>query len=121
MKALLLDNRDGQTHAHIQQLNSDDLPAGEVLVDVDWSSLNYKDALAITGQGKIVRQFPMVPGIDFAGVVNQSSDARFTPGQAVLLTGWGWVNTIGADWRSRPESPPIGCYRCLRDWTDAKR
>ncbi|WP_392441134.1 oxidoreductase [Edwardsiella piscicida] len=89
MKALLLDNRDGQTHAHIQQLNSDDLPAGEVLVDVHWSGLNYKDALAITGKGKIVRQFPMVPGIDFAGVVNQSTDARFVPGQAVLLTGWG--------------------------------
>ncbi|WP_369115450.1 oxidoreductase [Edwardsiella tarda] len=89
MKALLLEQRDGQTHAHIHTLSGDDLPAGEVLVDVDWSSLNYKDALAITGQGKIVRQFPMVPGIDFAGVVNQSSDARFTPGQAVLLTGWG--------------------------------
>ncbi|WP_374483405.1 alcohol dehydrogenase catalytic domain-containing protein, partial [Klebsiella pneumoniae] len=55
----------------------------------DWSSLNYKDALAITGKGKIIRQFPMVPGIDFAGQVKESRDPRFVPGQAVILTGWG--------------------------------
>ncbi|MDU6685512.1 MAG: MDR family oxidoreductase [Enterobacteriaceae bacterium] len=68
------------------------LPAladGDVLVDIDWSSLNYKDALAITGKGKIIRQFPMVPGIDFSGRVSESRDPRFTPGQSVILTGWG--------------------------------
>ncbi|WP_412031113.1 alcohol dehydrogenase catalytic domain-containing protein, partial [Escherichia coli] len=52
---------------------------------MDWSSLNYKDALAITGKGKIIRQFPMVPGIDFAGQVKESRDPRFVPGQAVIL------------------------------------
>ncbi|HFT4245667.1 TPA: acryloyl-CoA reductase, partial [Klebsiella pneumoniae] len=69
-----------------------DLPAlaeGDVRVAIDWSSLNYKDALAITGKGKIIRQFPMVPGIDFAGQVKESRDPRFVPGQAVILTGWG--------------------------------
>ncbi|MCL9670252.1 MDR family oxidoreductase [Citrobacter sp. MNAZ 1397] len=68
------------------------LPAladGDVLVDIDWSSLNYKDALAITGKGKIIRQFPMVPGIDFSGRVSESRDPRFTQGQSVILTGWG--------------------------------
>ncbi|WP_261802795.1 MDR family oxidoreductase [Phytobacter ursingii] len=68
------------------------LPAladGDVLVDIDWSSLNYKDALAITGKGKIIRQFPMVPGIDFSGRVSESRDPHFTPGQSVILTGWG--------------------------------
>ena len=65
------------------------LPQGNVTVDIQWSSLNYKDALAITGKGKIIRNFPMVPGIDFAGTVHTSDDARFTPGQQVLLTGWG--------------------------------
>ncbi|SQA99151.1 Putative quinone oxidoreductase YhdH [Cedecea neteri] len=58
-------------------------------MEIDYSSLNYKDALAITGKGKIIRNFPMVPGIDFAGKVLTSEDARFQPGQAVLLTGWG--------------------------------
>ncbi|WP_227508023.1 alcohol dehydrogenase catalytic domain-containing protein, partial [Klebsiella variicola] len=69
-----------------------DLPAlaeGDVRVAIDWSSLNYKDALAITGKGKIIRQFPMVPGIDFAGRVSESRDPRFVPGQDVILTGWG--------------------------------
>lgn len=58
-------------------------------MDVHWSSLNYKDALAITGKGKIIRNFPMIPGIDFAGTVRTSEDPRFHAGQEVLLTGWG--------------------------------
>ncbi|KGT94448.1 quinone oxidoreductase [Erwinia typographi] len=89
MQALVLEQAEGKTVAAIRQLSSDDLPAGSVTVDIDWSSLNYKDALAITGKGKIIRQFPMVPGIDFAGKVHHSEDPRFHSGQAVLLTGWG--------------------------------
>jgi acrylyl-CoA reductase (NADPH) len=65
------------------------LPAGEVAVRVDHSTLNYKDALAITGKGPVVRQFPMVPGIDFAGVVQSSSNSSFKPGDKVVLNGWG--------------------------------
>lgn len=66
-----------------------DLPPGDVLVSVRYSSLNYKDGLALTGKNRVVRSFPMVPGVDFAGVVEQSQDPRFKPGDEVLLTGWG--------------------------------
>jgi acrylyl-CoA reductase (NADPH) len=88
-KAIWLEQVDGATRATLADIDTDDLPAGEVLVDVAYSTLNYKDALAVTGAGKIVRQFPFVPGIDFAGTVAASSDPRFAPGQPVLLTGWG--------------------------------
>lgn len=89
MQALLLEQQDGKTLASVQRIDDSQLPQGDVTVDIQWSSLNYKDALAITGKGKIIRNFPMVPGIDFAGTVRASDDARFQPGQQVLLTGWG--------------------------------
>lgn len=89
MQALILDQQDGKTISAIKTIDENQLPEGNVTVDIDWSSLNYKDALAITGKGKIIRNFPMVPGIDFAGRVRHSEDPRFHAGQAVLLTGWG--------------------------------
>lgn len=89
MQALLLEQQDGKTLASVQTLDVNRLPDGDVTVDVHWSSLNYKDALAITGKGKIIRNFPMIPGIDFAGTVRASEDPRFHVGQEVLLTGWG--------------------------------
>ena len=89
MQALLLEQQDGKTLASVQTLDESRLPEGDVTVDVHWSSLNYKDALAITGKGKIIRNFPMIPGIDFAGTVRASEDPRFHAGQEVLLTGWG--------------------------------
>ncbi|EFG1984651.1 oxidoreductase [Escherichia marmotae] len=89
MQALLLEQQDGKTLASVQTLDASRLPEGDVTVDVHWSSLNYKDALAITGKGKIIRNFPMIPGIDFAGIVRASKDPRFHAGQEVLLTGWG--------------------------------
>lgn len=88
-KALVLDQEDKKTIAGIRQLDTAQLPDGDVLIDVDYSSLNYKDGLAITGKGKIVRQFPMVPGIDLAGKVIESSDDRYQAGDSVVLTGWG--------------------------------
>jgi len=88
-KALVLEERDGTTTADVRQLSAEDLPPGEVLVAVDYSSLNYKDGLAVTGTGRIVRQFPMVPGIDFAGSVIESESAAYSPGDRVILTGWG--------------------------------
>ncbi|MDW4563637.1 MDR family oxidoreductase [Aeromonas rivipollensis] len=88
-KALLLDNQDGKTTATLTQLAESQLPVGEVRVAVSYSSLNYKDGLAITGKGKIVRQWPLVPGIDFAGTVLESADGRYQPGDKVVLTGWG--------------------------------
>ncbi|MFW0767885.1 MDR family oxidoreductase [Trabulsiella odontotermitis] len=89
MQALILEQQDGKTVASVQPLDESQLPQGDVSVDIQWSSLNYKDALAITGKGKIIRNFPMVPGIDFSGVVHSSEDPRFHVGQQVLLTGWG--------------------------------
>ncbi|WP_409307288.1 MDR family oxidoreductase [Pectobacterium sp. B1J-3] len=89
MKALVLEQKDHHTFSEIKAITLPDLAKGDVRVDIDWSSLNYKDALAITGKGKIIRQFPMIPGIDFSGRVNQSCDPRFSPGQSVILTGWG--------------------------------
>ncbi len=88
--ALLLERGDdGATHARITTLDDGQLPAGDVLVEVHYSSLNYKDGLAVTGKGKIVRQFPFVPGIDFAGRVVESQSSDYALGDAVILTGWG--------------------------------
>lgn len=89
MQALILEQQDGKTLAAVKAVDDSLLPQGNVTVDIQWSSLNYKDALAITSKGKIIRNFPMVPGIDFAGTVHHSDDPRFTTGQQVLLTGWG--------------------------------
>lgn len=88
-KALVLEQEDKKTLASIQTLEESQLPEGDVLVEVDYTSLNYKDGLAITGKGKIVRQFPMVPGIDLVGRVLESSDNRYQAGDEVVLTGWG--------------------------------
>ncbi|WP_028115592.1 MDR family oxidoreductase [Ferrimonas senticii] len=88
-KALQLTQEGKATVAAINGITADALPAGDVLIQVERSSLNYKDGLAITGKGKIIRDFPMVPGIDFAGTVLESADPRYTVGQHVILTGWG--------------------------------
>lgn len=89
MKALLVEQNDNKLSASVQTIDEKILPIHEVIVDIHYSTLNYKDGLAITGKGKILRQFPMVPGIDFSGVVHHSEDPRFHIGQHVLLTGWG--------------------------------
>ncbi|WP_110111806.1 MDR family oxidoreductase [Bacillus sp. CGMCC 1.16541] len=73
----------------IKQLSLNELPEGEVLVKVHYSAVNYKDGLAVTGKGKIVREFPFVPGVDFSGVVEESNSASYKPGDKVILTGWG--------------------------------
>jgi acrylyl-CoA reductase (NADPH) len=73
----------------IERLTADDLSIGNVLITNEFSSLNYKDALAVTGKGKIIRNFPMIPGIDAAGVVLESDDPDFNPGEHVILTGHG--------------------------------
>ncbi len=88
-RALVLEQEDKKTLSSIKQLDLASLPQGEVLVRVHYSSLNYKDGLAITGKGKIIRDFPMVPGIDFAGIVEQSASEQFQVGDEVVLTGWG--------------------------------
>ncbi|WP_412063297.1 MDR family oxidoreductase [Rubrivirga sp. IMCC45206] len=90
MRALLLSQTDGQTTAALTDVPDADLPAGDVLIDVSHSSLNYKDGLAVTGRGKIVRgDFPFVPGIDLAGTVAESASDAWRTGDRVVLTGWG--------------------------------
>lgn len=87
--ALLIDKKDDRIEAGYQRLDEDLLPEGEVTVDIDYSTLNYKDALAITGAAPVVKSYPMIPGIDFAGTVSTSSTDRWQPGDKVLLNGWG--------------------------------
>jgi acrylyl-CoA reductase (NADPH) len=87
-KALVVEKGDPYT-AQIRQASVDELPQGDVLVRVVYSSLNYKDGLAITGAGKVIKSFPMVPGIDLAGTVVESASPDYQPGDPVVLTGWG--------------------------------
>jgi len=87
-KALVLSRNNGKVEHQIRQLTVDDLPEGDVLVAVKYSSLNYKDCLAVAGRGKIVRQYPMVPGVDLTGEVLSSESPDFKPGDEILLTGW---------------------------------
>jgi acrylyl-CoA reductase (NADPH) len=79
---------DGQTAAGLQALDDSRLPQGDVTVGVDYSTLNYKDGLCLGSGGGLVRSYPHVPGIDFAGVVEASDDPRYRPGDRVVLTGW---------------------------------
>lgn len=89
-KALLLTKTEQPApHCALTDLDESQLPEGDVLVQVACSTLNYKDSLAITGKSPVVRTWPMVPGIDFAGTVLQSSDGRYKAGDAVVLNGWG--------------------------------
>jgi acrylyl-CoA reductase (NADPH) len=87
--AVLIERDERPHRASFTALEEGRLPAGDVTVRVDYSTLNYKDALAITGRAPVVRQFPMVPGIDFAGSVDRSADPSYKTGDRVLLNGWG--------------------------------
>ncbi len=87
--AILIERDERPYRATLTQLEEGRLPAGEVTVRVDYSTLNYKDALAITGKAPVVRQFPMVPGVDFAGTVDASEHPSYRAGDRVLLNGWG--------------------------------
>ena len=87
--------------ATLQELTDDQLPDGDVTVAVRYSSLNYKDGLAVTGKGKIIRSFPMVCGIDLAGTVESSDSSEFTPGDDVIVTGWGLSETAPGGYTQR--------------------
>ena len=87
-KAYLISQEDGKVVSRFTEMNEDQLDPGEVTIRVAYSSVNYKDALAATGAGKIIRRFPCVGGIDVAGVVVSSEDPRFSAGDQVLVTGY---------------------------------
>ena len=82
------DEESGKTSASVEEIGVDDLPEGDVLVAVEYSTVNYKDGLCLGSGGGLVRNYPHVPGIDFAGTVEASDDARYKPGDKVVLTGW---------------------------------
>jgi acrylyl-CoA reductase (NADPH) len=87
-KALLLEEQDGKIRSRIAALDESLLPPGEITVAVRYSTLNYKDGMVLNGVGRLVRTYPHVPGIDFAGTVEASSSPRYKPGDQVILTGW---------------------------------
>ena len=115
-KALLLSrNADKSTTATLTELDDSALPPGDVTVRVAWSTLNYKDALAVTGRGAIVKTWPMVAGIDLAGTVEASSHPDWQPGDAVVVNSWGLGEThwgglaqkarVSADWLLKVPAP----------------
>ncbi|MCR9210837.1 MAG: oxidoreductase [bacterium] len=89
MRGVLVTKNDTDLNATLQDIDEQQLPEGNVTVRVHWSSFNYKDVLAITGKMPVIRSYPMVPGIDLAGVVESSDDDRYQVGQEVLVTGYG--------------------------------
>lgn len=107
-RALVLDQQDKSVSASFKTLSLDDLPDGDVLVRVNWSTLNYKDGMILNGLGRLVRTYPHVPGVDFSGQVVSSNDDRYKPGDEVILTGWrvgeahwggyGQFARVKADW-----------------------
>ncbi len=88
-QALVLEQEDRQTLAEVRELSIEDLPDRQMLVRVHYSTLNYKDALAVTGKGRVIRKFPIIPGIDLAGEVVDAGDSSFHAGDKVISTGWG--------------------------------
>lgn len=106
--AVVIEETDGVRKVSLRQLTEADLMEGDVTVRVSHSALNYKDGLALTGKAPVVRRFPMVPGIDMAGVVETSADPRYKPGDAVMLNGWGTGETHLGAW--------AGMSRVKGDW-----
>jgi acrylyl-CoA reductase (NADPH) len=107
-KALLATRPDKEISVGLVNLSDDDLMPGDVTIDVDYSTVNYKDALALSGKAGVIQTFPLVPGIDLAGTVRQSSNSGFAVGERVLVNGWGLSQThhggyaqrarVGAEW-----------------------
>src|ERR1700676_849657 len=96
-KAIRIDKAEKGTTAALTEFDEAELMDGDVTVRVEWSTLNYKDGLAVTGKAPVVRRFPMIAGIDLAGTVEQSSHPQWKPGDKVICTGWGLGEThLGA-------------------------
>ena len=88
-KAIVVEKGEGGQKAGLADFDEANLMDGDVTVRVDWSTVNYKDGLALTGKAPVIRRFPMIPGIDFAGTVESSSHPQWKPGDRVILNGWG--------------------------------
>ncbi|TAK99194.1 MAG: oxidoreductase [Rhodospirillaceae bacterium] len=116
-RAYVVDNVDGKYSGGFRQLTDSDLPAEPVLVTVAYSSLNYKDGLAVTGKGKIVKKFPMACGIDLAGTVAESADPAFKPGDPVVVTGRGLSETMWGGYSAKQRINPAYLTRLPRGLT----
>ena len=92
-KAILVEKSDGGQKVHLTDFDEADLMEGDVTIRVEWSTVNYKDGLAVTGKAPVVRRFPMIAGIDLAGTVESSSHPQWQPGDRVILNGWGLGET----------------------------
>ena len=105
-KALMLTEKDGKVSSAVENVDDGRLPEGDVTVAVKYSTVNYKDGMVINGLGRLVRDYPHIPGIDFSGVVEQSSSPDYKPGDEVILTGWrvGEVHWGGHAQRARVKS-----------------
>src|SRR5262247_4946458 len=96
-RAILIRKTDDGQSVGLTDFDEKDLMDGDVTVRVEWSTVNYKDGLALTGKAPVVRRFPMIPGIDLAGTVESSTDPQWKPGDKVILNGWGLGEThLGA-------------------------
>src|SRR6516165_11857507 len=121
-KAIVIDKADTGQTVRLTDFDEKDLMDGDVTVRVDWSTVNYKDGLAVTGKAPVVRRFPMIAGVDFAGTVDSSSHTKWKPGDQVILNGWGLGEThLGAyaekarvkgDWLIR-RPPGIGAREAM--------
>src|ERR1700742_2393366 len=96
-KAIRIDKAEKGTTVALTQFDEAELMDGDVTVRIEWSTVNYKDGLAVTGKAPVVRRFPMIAGVDFAGTVEASSHPAWKPGDKVILNGWGLGEThLGA-------------------------
>jgi acrylyl-CoA reductase (NADPH) len=112
--ALVLEESDGKIRAGLQRLEESALPQGDVTVRVSHSTLNYKDGLILNGLGRLVRKYPHVPGIDFAGTVEESAHPDWKPGDAVILTGWRVGEMQWGGYARRRGSKATGWCGCRR-------
>lgn len=104
-RAIRVDRSDSGQRVEFVDLTDADLMEGDVTVDVEYSTVNYKDGLALTGRAPIIRKFPLIPGIDFAGTVSRSSHAGFAVGDKVILNGWGVGETHHGGFAGRARVP----------------
>ena len=104
-RAFRVHERDGGYEARLDDIGLDDLSEGEVTIRCAWSGINYKDALAVTGKGRIMRRFPMVAGVDVSGTVESSCDARFAPGDRVLVAGANMSEAYDGGYAERARVP----------------
>jgi acrylyl-CoA reductase (NADPH) len=123
-KAIVIEKGDGGQNVGLTDFDEANLMDGDVTIRVEWSTLNYKDGLTLTGKAAVVRRFPMIAGIDLAGTVESSAHSQWQPGDKVILNGWGLGEThlggyaekarVRGDWLVRlapPATPP-----CWRSW-----